>query len=374
MLNVTISTCGVMKDLKAGEKYDVKSPGFPYEYEGENHCKWEIKGYYVTTVNCSIEMPVYHDSCTEENFSILFDGENDAQQYCGRGTIFLKGINPTIKLDTPRNSRKGRFSCEIQAENKTNCKCGWKKETRIVGGTETGVNEYPMMCGLVDSTKNGNESIFCGGTIIAESYVLTAAHCVKDRDISTIGVVVGEHDVTTGTETNATKLFRIVNCIMHEHYNDNHNDNDIAICKINGTIEYSAEVGPACLPFQHRDDTFGGDIVTALGWGMTEFGGSKAHTLQKVKLNVINPGDCAKYDSDVTDKNICTYTQGKDTCQMDSGGPDLWENPTTSRQIICGITSSGRGCGSNPAINTRVGKFIGWIVSVTRDANYCQVE
>ncbi|KMQ86525.1 venom serine protease, partial [Lasius niger] len=68
--------------------------------------------------------------------------------------------------------------------------------TRIVGGNETGVNEYPMMCGLVDST---NKELYCGCTIISHQYVVTAAHCVspEERDITKIGVVVGEHDTTT---------------------------------------------------------------------------------------------------------------------------------------------------------------------------------
>lgn len=51
---------------------------------------------------------------------------------------------------------------------------------------------------------------------------------------------------------------------------------------------------------------------------------------------------------------------------MDSGGPVLWENPTTHNIILVGITSSGIGCASNePAIDTRTGAFIDWIVSVT---------
>lgn len=60
---------------------------------------------------------------------------------------------------------------------------------------ETGVNEYPMMGGLVDSIK---KDIYCGCTIISKQYVITAAHCVDKKNIDMIGVVVGEHNVTTG--------------------------------------------------------------------------------------------------------------------------------------------------------------------------------
>lgn len=64
-----------------------------------------------------------------------------------------------------------------------------------MGGTETGVNEYPMMCALVDLTTSRP---YCGCTIIEKTYVLSAAHCFGRRNITNIGVLVGDHDYTTG--------------------------------------------------------------------------------------------------------------------------------------------------------------------------------
>lgn len=66
-----------------------------------------------------------------------------------------------------------------------------------MGGQETGVNEYPMMAGLVD-VSNDQPLLYCGATIIARNYAVSAAHCVTDRDITKLGLVVGEHDTTTG--------------------------------------------------------------------------------------------------------------------------------------------------------------------------------
>ncbi|KAJ4438126.1 hypothetical protein ANN_14065 [Periplaneta americana] len=68
-------------------------------------------------------------------------------------------------------------------------------QSRIVNGTETGVNEYPMMVGLVHLV---NEDVFGGGTIIAKRYVLTAAHALLDRPVNITGVLVGDHDISTG--------------------------------------------------------------------------------------------------------------------------------------------------------------------------------
>ncbi|XP_029159143.1 venom serine protease 34-like isoform X1 [Nylanderia fulva] len=372
MLNVIISACNYFQNLEAGQTYYVYNPGFPYKYERESHCTWTMQSRYVTKINCSVNMPAFNNDCTQDSLSIQFSGGN-AQKYCGYGTLVLEGINPIIKLNPSYYTQGGTFLCEIRTEkpfDKNNCKCGWKKVTKIVGGTETGINEYPMMCGLVDSTM---KMIYCGCTIISQQYVVTAAHCVEDRDTSRIGVVVGEHDVTIGSETKATKLFRVSKCIMHSYYNEIHND--IAVCKIIGTIEYSAEVGPVCLPFQRKRDTFGGAIVDVLGWGLLGFAGVKSTTLQKVKLNVINLMQCKYYYPKITDNNICTYASGKDSCQMDSGGPALWENPITHKLVLVGIISAGIGCGSNvPGIETRTGAFVDWIVSVTPGVQYCTAE
>lgn len=64
-----------------------------------------------------------------------------------------------------------------------------------MGGMETGINEYPMMAGLVDPFRR---DVYCGATIISERHVLTAAHCLTDRDINNVGVLVGDHDLNTG--------------------------------------------------------------------------------------------------------------------------------------------------------------------------------
>ncbi|XP_072766735.1 venom serine protease 34-like [Anoplolepis gracilipes] len=372
MLNGIKSACNYYQNLEAGQTYYVYNPGFPYNYQGENHCTWQMESRYVTKINCSVNMPASANGCTQDTLSVQIAGKN-VQKYCGNGSLILEGMNPIIKLDSLSYSKGGKFLCEIRAEkpfDENNCKCGWKKTTKIVGGKETGINEYPMMCGLVDSTM---KMIYCGCTIISQQYVLTAAHCVENRNINTIGVIVGEHDVSRGNETKATKLFRVSSCKMHPYYKDIHND--IAVCNIIGTIQYSAEVGPVCLPFHHEQDSFAGSKVDMLGWGLLEFGGAKSTTLQKVSLNVISSSTCHYYYPELTDGNICTYTPGKDSCQMDSGGPVLWQNPTTSKLVLVGIISTGVGCGSKiPAVSTRTGAFINWIMSVTPGVQYCKAE
>lgn len=70
------------------------------------------------------------------------------------------------------------------------------RQPRIVNGHETGVNEYPMMAGLVDFS---NKQIFCGTTVIATRYTLSAAHCLLNKQTASTGVLVGDHDIYSGT-------------------------------------------------------------------------------------------------------------------------------------------------------------------------------
>jgi len=75
-----------------------------------------------------------------------------------------------------------------------------------------------------------------------------------------------QYTLRIGGETNATKLYRLSKYTIHPGYQGNKDAyKDIAVCKISGIIEYSARVGPVCLPFQKEQKSFVGNIVTALG-------------------------------------------------------------------------------------------------------------
>lgn len=322
---------------------------------------------------------VSHVNCAFDSLTVQIN-KSTAFSYCGNDTFSVEstGRTMTIVLSTTFWSPGVKFLCELQAieEEETdkdyNCRCGWKKPTKIVGGTETGVNEYPMMAGLVDPVRR---DVYCGASIISERHVLTAAHCVINRDVKKVGVLVGDHDLTTGADTNASRLFVATEFNIHPLYDDASLENDIAVVTVSDIINFSEEVGPACLPFQHQSDSFAGDYVDLLGWGTVEFGGMKSNTLQKVTLSVVSYRDCRRSYPNLSYSQLCTYGEKKDACQFDSGGPVLWQNPTTKREVLVGIISYGLACADdNPAINTRVGTYIDWILDVTPDTYYCKSE
>merc|ERR1719422_2787245 len=84
------------------------------------------------------------------------------------------------------------------------CKCGLaQRRTRIVGGVETEVNEWPWQAGMVWS---GSSSVFCGATVISDEWILTASHCVDGTNPAEIQVLLGEHDYWDSGESSMTRM------------------------------------------------------------------------------------------------------------------------------------------------------------------------
>ncbi|XP_029036053.2 venom serine protease 34-like isoform X1 [Osmia bicornis bicornis] len=381
LINVSESAdaeCTFSQELAVGTSYYIYNPRYPYKYRGGNSCSWTMKSDYRIKMNCTtFELP-RSNNCNQDKLSVQVNSTS-SYQFCGNRAFNISSDGPTmvVTFKSPLWSTGGRFLCEVEAVKRPedliseNCRCGWKNPTRIVGGVNAGVNEFPMMAGLVDSV---NRIVFCGCTIISNRYVVTAAHCVDTRDYRELGILVGDHDLSTGADTNATVLHRVIRSIVHPNYSVGNNLNDIAILKTEREIVFNNQVGPACLPFQHSPDTFGGNYVDVLGWGSTSFGGSTSDILQKVTLSVLTNLQCSQIYSNITRDLICTYGEDKDSCQFDSGGPVLWQNPTSRRLILTGIISQGTNCGISAGINTRVGAYIDWIVSQTSDSSYCIIE
>lgn len=131
-----------------------------------------------------------------------------------------------------------------------------------MGGVDTGVNEYPMMAGLVDFEES---QVFCGSTIISRNYVLTAAHCVVKAELDNTGVLVGDWDLNTGSDTPKSKLYNSAEFIINRDFDSHTFANDIALVKTTKPIVFSLEVGPACLPILYQTTNFVGTYVTELG-------------------------------------------------------------------------------------------------------------
>eukprot|EP00062_Callorhinchus_milii_P003914 gi/632941808/ref/XP_007886065.1/ PREDICTED: ovochymase-2 [Callorhinchus milii] len=235
-------------------------------------------------------------------------------------------------------------------------KCGVRQEgdgfpywfsfwSRIVGGQKSGAGTHPWQVSL----KRG-KTHFCGGTIIAEKWVLTAAHCIRDRNIlSVLKVTAGEHNLQDWEKEEQT--LRVKRIITHPSFRPGkHPDYDMALLELNGRFTFGKSVYPACLP--NDDDNFAsGAICIATGWGRLAESGRLSNILQEVELPILDPKTCLQVLQSVMKRYkgttlLCAgFPDGqRDACEGDSGGPLMCKREGGS-WTVAGVTSWGMGCG-----------------------------
>jgi hypothetical protein len=135
-----------------------------------------------------------------------------------------------------------------------------------------------------------------------------------------IYLLVGDHDVSMGTDTPYAALYQAVRVIRHENYVPDSNDqsNDIALIQTRDPIRWKRTIGPACLPFIYEgyDSYFDGYSIVAAGFGATEFAGPSSNVLKKASLTVISNEECNETYGNINSGQICTFTRNSDTCQV----------------------------------------------------------
>ncbi|KAG8267260.1 hypothetical protein J6590_055451 [Homalodisca vitripennis] len=248
--------------------------------------------------------------------------------------------------------------------------CGiTNKQTRIVGGHVTYVNQYPWMALLMYRGK-----FYCGATLLNSKYILTASHCVHGFGEEKISVRIYEHDRDTTNETQHIdrKISRIV---AHSGYSEYSFNNDIALIALDEEVPLENGLRPVCLPPAKK--SFVGHTGLVTGWGVKKAGGATSATLQEVQVPIMSNKACknSSYGSSrITENMMCAgYPEGKkDSCQGDSGGP--LHVVFNDVHHVVGVVSWGEGCAQadHPGVYTRVNRYLTWIQKNTRDSCFCQ--
>ncbi|HWA20539.1 MAG TPA: serine protease [Devosia sp.] len=276
---------------------------------------------------------------------------------------------------------------------------------RVFGGQDAAEGQFPFQVALLnagtltDDPQSQYESQFCGGTLIAAEWVLTAAHCMMDGgeviSPESVAVLAGTNDLQAGTRVLGRQIF------VHEDYDETSMDHDVALIRLASAVT----IMPVSLGY---DEAAAGNAVIA-GWGLTETGEYPRY-LQTTDIELVNNEACATgikaiYAADLkatveslaqrykisgedvarigdelvrsmgeplTPAMLCAGLKSgaRDTCYGDSGGPLLVQRGGSYLQL--GIVSWGEGpaeaeikCGNANVygVYSRVASFRDWIQS-----------
>nr|ABZ04016.1 serine protease 8 [Costelytra zealandica] len=222
---------------------------------------------------------------------------------------------------------------------------------RVVGGTDAEAGAFPFIVSLRTTSNN----LFCGGSIINNEWILTAAHCIVGvgGNPAEVMVVAGTNTLNAGGVTHPASRF-----IVHGDFEYETLFNDVAVIQLAIPLSYTSVIGPVAL---NTADT-GAVTATLIGWGLTSTEGYIPNNLQQLNTNTITHALCqSTWGSLVITSQICAFSAfGQGACFGDSGGPLV----QAGSNVQLGIVSFGVACAQGfPDVYTRVSSFDSWITS-----------
>ena len=225
---------------------------------------------------------------------------------------------------------------------------------KIIGGVPAEIKDHPWQV-VLDVPGSDGRSSLCGGSLIQDKWVVTAAHCFNGFKGSGTGVKAGETNRLSGVWGETDRV------IVHEAYDDATHENDVALVRLKAAG--AGDIIPIARPTQELKPC---EFLEVTGWGRTADGGPASDILQKAEVPYVENPTCNAsnaYDGAVKTGMMCAGFRegGIDACQGDSGGPLVLRGP--DGPVLVGIVSWGAGCAKKLkyGVYTRLSKYNEWV-------------
>lgn len=264
----------------------------------------------------------------------------------------------TMTRDNSKIPRQGRGQC---GQRMTAAK-------RVVGGTDAAFGSFPWMA-LV---KGGQTR--CGGALIGDRWVVTAAHCVRNHgSVWSPGftVILGEHTLLQNTEPLPRQKYRVSNVNIHPLYKQTPQADrfDVAVLELERPVSMKVHIQPLCLG---EEEVSPGLEARVAGWGATHPTLlTRPKVLQTTEVITVDNKVCEQWhwkagiNVRIHREMVCAGHEagGRDACLGDSGGPLMTQDPVTGVWSLVGVVSAGFSCAKpgQPGIYHRISESVSWI-------------